>query len=236
LDITQLDNKMQQLLYRVNDAYDEYDKEKRLLKHTIEINSEELMEVYQTIEKYNLSLKDQVDEQSIILQQYKDAIDKTMVVSKTDITGRITYVNESFCQLSGYRKEELIGKPHNIVRHPDEPFSIYKDLWDTISSKKNWHGELKNIAKDGSVYYVDAHIFPLLNKNGHIIEYIAIRSDITQRVIAENRLEKEYRYNQMLFEDQENIVFTSNIKTLCCIFGFSKTIFVQYEFVSIFFR
>jgi len=209
-DITQLDNRVQQLLYRVNDAYDEYDKEKRLLKHTIEINSEELMEVYQTIEKYNLSLKDQVDEQSIILKQYKDAIDKTMVVSKTDITGRITYVNEAFCQLSGYTKEELMGKPHNIVRHPDEPFTIYKDLWDTISSKKNWHGELKNIAKDGSVYYVDTHIFPLLNKKGHIIEYIAIRSDITQRVMAEKRLEKEYHYNQMLFDDQENIVFTTN--------------------------
>jgi len=133
-----------------------------------------------------------------------------MVVSKTDITGRITYVNEAFCQLSGYTKEELIGKPHNIVRHPDEPFSIYKNLWDTISSKKNWHGELRNIAKDGSVYYVDAHIFPLLNKNGYIIEYIAIRSDITQRVITEKRLEKEYRYNQMLFDDQENIVFIIN--------------------------
>jgi len=127
-DITQLDDKVQQLLFRVDDAYDDYDKEKRLLKHTIEINSEELIEVYQTIEKYNLSLKDQVDEQSILLQQYKDAIDKTMIVSKTDITGRITYVNKAFCKLSGYTEEELLGKPHNIVRHPDEPFRVYKDM------------------------------------------------------------------------------------------------------------
>jgi PAS domain S-box-containing protein len=211
-DITQLDDKVQQLLSRVDDAYNDYDKEKRLLKHTIEINSEELIEVYQTIEKYNLSLKDQVDEQSLLLRQYKDAIDKTMVVSKTDVTGRITYVNKSFCKLSGYTEKELLGKPHNIVRHPDEPLSLYKNMWDTISLKKNWHGELRNRAKDGSSYYVDSHIFPLLNKNNHIIEYIAIRSDITKRVIAEKKLEKEYRYNQMLFDDQENVVFTANIQ------------------------
>ncbi|HHC11005.1 MAG TPA: PAS domain-containing sensor histidine kinase, partial [Campylobacterales bacterium] len=86
-----------------------------------------------------------------------------------------------------------------------------KNMWDTISSKQNWHGELRNRAKDGSSYYVDTHIFPLLNKNNHIIEYMAIRSNITKRVIAEKKLQKEYRYNQMLFDDQENVVFTANI-------------------------
>ncbi|MCK4441403.1 MAG: PAS domain S-box protein, partial [Sulfurovaceae bacterium] len=202
-DITQLDKKIQELLAIVDNTYNEF-------KHTINMNAEEIMEIYKTIEKYNLSLKDQVDEQSTLLRQYKDTIDKTMIVSKTDITGHITYVNRAFCQLSGYSEDELLGKPHNIVRHPDEPFQIYKNMWNTISSKQTWHGELRNMAKDGSSYYIDTYIFPILNKNNHIIEYMAIRSDITQRVIAEKKLEKEYRYNQMLFEDQENIVFTLN--------------------------
>ena len=211
-DISQLDSEIQVLLEQVNQAYEDSDKERRLLKHTIDINSEELMAVYETLEEHNVNLKNEVSETSLLLAQYKDAIDATMIVSKTDINGRITYVNKTFCELSGYNEKELLGHSHNMVRHVDEKEEKFRELWETISNKKSWHGELKNSRKDGTSYYVDANIFPLLNKKNQIIEYIAIRSDITQRVKAEKRLEREYRYNEMLFNDQENIVFTANVK------------------------
>ncbi len=211
-DTTQLDKKTEALLQWVDEAYSEYDKEKRLLKHTIKINSEELMDAYGMIEKHNISLKSQVDEKTLLLKQYKDAIDATMVVSKTDTAGRITYVNKTFCELSGYSAEELLGQPHSLIRHPDASKEVFQELWETVSSKKSWHGELKNRAKNGTSYYVDANIFPLLNNKNEIIEHIAIRSDITTRMRMEQKLVKEHRYNQMLFNDQENIVFTATIK------------------------
>ena len=209
-DIRTLDSQVQNLLKRVDEAYSDFNKEKSFLDHLIEINTAELTEAYETIERHNLSLKNEVDEKSLLLKQYKDAIDATMVVSKTDLNGRISYVNDTFCELSGYSKRELLGHAHSVVRHPDTSSKVFEEMWKTITAKKSWHGEIPNRAKNGEVYYVDAHIFPLLNKKDEIIEYIAIRSDITKRVIAEKKLEKEHRYNQMLFNDQENIVFTAN--------------------------
>ncbi|HIP20580.1 MAG TPA: response regulator [Sulfurimonas sp.] len=208
--LNSLDENMKKILENVDESYDDYDKEKRFLKHTITINSEELMELYEKLEKHNVSLKDEVNEKSLLLKQYKDAIDETMIVSKTDTSGRITYVNQTFCDLSGYSEKELIGHSHSIVRHEDESSENFEKLWTTISSRSSWHGELKNRAKDGSTYYVDANIFPLLDKKNEILEYIAIRTNITQRVEIEKRLEKEHRYNEMLFNDQENIVFTAS--------------------------
>ena len=207
-----LDVKIHSLLKLVNAAYNDYDKDKRLLKHTIQINSEELMEAHEKIAEHNVSLMSEVDEKNLLLKQYKDAIDATMVVSKTDLGGRITYVNQTFCDLSGYTAEELIGRSHNIIRHPDVPKEVFKDMWETIQAKKSWHGEVPNLGKSGKPYYVDANVFPLLDKNNEITEYIAIRSDITKRVEAEQKLAKEHRYNQMLFNDQENIVFTANME------------------------
>ena len=189
-DVLLLDKKIQELLQRVEEAYDDYDKERRLLEHTIKINTNELTEAYKTIEKHNLSLKSEVTEKTILLEQYKSAIDATMVVSKTDITGHITYVNDTFCKLSGYNQEELINHPHSMIRHPDVPSKVYKKMWETISAKKSWHGEIKNRAKDGSTYYVDAHIFPLVNHKNKITEYIAIRSNVTHRVKTKKNLEK----------------------------------------------
>jgi len=204
------DEKTQELLKSIDESYYDYDKNKQHLKHTISINSKELMEIYEKLENHNLSLKEEIDAKTLLLKQYKDAIDATMVISKTDTFGRITYVNDTFCELSGYSKEELIGSSHRIIRHPDESSSKFKEMWETIIDNKSWHGELKNRAKDGSSYYVDVNIFPLRDKHNSVLEYIAIRTDITDRVKAEKKLEREHKYNEMLFNDQENILFTSN--------------------------
>lgn len=116
-----------------------------------------------------------------ILQEYKDAVDESAIVSKADPRGFIIYANEQFCNISGYTLDELVGKNHNIVRHPDTPVEKFKDLWKTIKKeKKAWRGELKNRKKDGGYYWVSAFIKPILDTDGNIVEYIAIRTDITE--------------------------------------------------------
>jgi PAS domain S-box-containing protein len=116
------------------------------------------------------------------LRQIKEALDKTTIISKTDPEGIITDANEMFEKISGYDKEELIGKPHNIVRHPAMPKSVFKKMWETIKKGKIFRGVIRNRKKDGSDYYVLANIIPIKNEKGEITEYIAIRHDITKRM------------------------------------------------------
>jgi len=126
------------------------------------------------------------------LQQYEEATNDISIVSKGDLDGTITYANDLFSQISHYSQEELIGKPHNLIRHPDNPSIIYKDIWDTIKNKKErWRGVIRNINKDGASYYVDAVIKPILDVNGEIIEYIAMRHDITE-IMSQRKLMLDY--------------------------------------------
>jgi len=114
------------------------------------------------------------------LEIYKEAANLSSIVTKTDLKGIITYANEAFCNISGYTTEELIGKSHNIVRHPDNPKEIFEDMWKTISKdKKVWKGIVRNLTKDSKSYYVDSVIMPIMDYNGKIIEYISLRHDIT---------------------------------------------------------
>lgn len=115
-----------------------------------------------------------------ILLEYKKAIDKSTIVSKTDPKGIITYVNDTFCTISGYTEEELIGKNHNIVRSPHMPKEAFKDLWSTIKNKKTWSGVVENRAKNGESYFVQATIIPILDDSDNIVEYIGARQDITE--------------------------------------------------------
>ncbi len=119
-------------------------------------------------------------ENSNLLAEYKKAVDLSNIVSKTNPKGVITYVNDKFCEISGYTRDELIGKPHNIIRHPDMPREAFKELWDTIKAKKSWNGIVTNMKKDGSQYIVDTTIIPILDVDGDVVEYIAIRHDITE--------------------------------------------------------
>jgi PAS domain S-box-containing protein/diguanylate cyclase (GGDEF)-like protein len=125
------------------------------------------------------------------LDSYKMAIDETSIVSKTDPKGIITYVNKLFCEISGYSKHELIGRSHNIVRHPDTPRERFADLWKTIKSKKVWHGVLKNRRKDGGDYIVDATIIPVLDSQGEIVEYIGVRHDVTELEMSKEEIRKQ---------------------------------------------
>ena len=121
-----------------------------------------------------------LEENITLLNQYKQVVDESLLVSKTDTKGVITYSNDAFAKISGYSMEELIGKSHNIVRHKDVPKKIYKEMWETIKAKKVWHGEIKNVKKDGSYYIVQATVMPILDTNDEIIEYISARKDVTE--------------------------------------------------------
>lgn len=110
------------------------------------------------------------------IQQYIDIVNQVAIISKTDNKGIITYANKIFCEVSGYSYQELINKNHNIVRHPDMSSSIFEALWVDIQEGKTWQGKIKNRAKDGSAYFVQATIFPIYNDTGtEIINYIGIR-------------------------------------------------------------
>lgn len=108
----------------------------------------------------------------------------TMLVSTTDTKGHITYCNEAFIQVSGFTKEELMGKAHNIVRHPDMPAAAYDDMWNTISAGKPWSAPVKNRRKDGGFYWVMANVMPL--KDGPTITgYVSVRTHVTAQQIEQ---------------------------------------------------
>ena len=128
-----------------------------------------------------------------MLKQYIKAIEDSNIVSKTDTEGIITFVNDEFCKISGYSRDELIGKNHNIVRDPDIPASKFKLLWDTIKNKQTYKSTVKNKAKDGSSFYVNTTVTPILDEHNNIIEYIAIRYDVTNEFILRERLEDKQK-------------------------------------------
>ncbi|MFY9075730.1 hypothetical protein CRU99_07375 [Malaciobacter mytili] len=129
------------------------------------------------VERYNIKL---IKQQKKELEIYKDILDKENLISETDLKGNIIYANDIFCEVSGYTKEELIGQPHNIVRHPDNSSKIFENIWETIQSGNVWKGKIKNKAKDGSSYYIKSTIFPIFDEEGNIKKYVASRFLITQ--------------------------------------------------------
>ena len=123
-----------------------------------------------------------------------------VIISRTDLKGVITYVNDTFAKISGYSADELIGKPHNILRHPDMPKSVFKDLWKTIQRGESWSGYVKNRRKDGGYYWVFAEISGVY-KNGELVEYKSIRSPVPK----EKRIEMQQVYDDMRWADGENV-------------------------------
>jgi len=119
-----------------------------------------------------------------VTQTERQVKEGAFLVSMTDPRGMITYANDEFVRLSGFTNEELMGQPHNILRHPDMPAVAFKDLWDTVKAGKPWHGMVKNRCKNGDFYWVDANVTPVV-EHGQIMGYVSIRSKPSRSQIAE---------------------------------------------------
>lgn len=119
------------------------------------------------------------------MEEYIKIVDENVLTSSTDLRGNIIYVSQAFCKVSGYEKEDLLGKNHNIIRHPDMPKELFVDLWKTITSNQTWQGEIKNKKSDGGFYWVHATITPTFDYEGKKVGYTAIRHDISNKKIIE---------------------------------------------------
>lgn len=153
----------------------------------------------QEIKKYDIAGQSKKDFLRL-LHVYQQAIDMSIVCSITDSDGVIIYVNEKFCELSKYSKEELIGQNHRILNSGYHKVCFFEELWNTVKSGNIWNGEVKNKAKDGSFYWLDNTIFPVFDKRKKIVQYFSIRLPIdSKKKVEEERIEHIKSLEEMIF-------------------------------------
>ncbi|MCK4973940.1 MAG: PAS domain-containing protein, partial [Sulfurimonas sp.] len=121
-----------------------------------------------------------VHEHTLLLERYKYALDASAIVSKSNVDGTITYVNDEFCRASGYSRYEILGNTYRILRHPQTKDEVIKDIWSRLNKKQIWKGTIKNLTKDGQTFHIKITIVPIFDENGDTVEFISLSHDITQ--------------------------------------------------------
>lgn len=170
------------------------------------LNLFSLSETLATIAK-NVNLEKENKEIYNTLKQYKDIVDERSIISKATRDGIITYVNEPFEKISGYKKEEILGKSHNIVSHPNMDKTIFIDMWKKIKiEKKSWQGRVKNLSKNGNEYFVDLIIKPILDLDGNIQEFISLANDITDLELSKNYFENMTQKSELNLNETIRVV------------------------------
>lgn len=183
--------------------------------------------------------EEEIQNSTKLLNQYKETVDRSSLVYKTDPTGTIIYVNEEFCKVSEYTKDELLGKKLDILRDEQMKENFFNDLWISINEKKQpWKGKIKNKAKNGKYFWVNTIINPILNTKNELVEHIAISTDITQNQLIHNHFKDQLNSsNQNLefamnkTEEYKKAMYESNIVSIADLSG--KITFVNEQFCKI---
>jgi PAS domain S-box-containing protein len=179
-------------------------------------------ELRQNLEELNANQL-QLDEQVRVTEQIRkelaarvNVLDKSALLTESDLFGTITYANQKFCEVSGYEITECLGKPHSIVRHPNTPKEIFREMWATIQAGRIFQATYANKTKKGNTYWVEANIAPVFDEMGKIVKYIGIRFDVTQRVLHEQQIEatNEILKQQELALNQQNDQLLTNQEKL----------------------
>lgn len=131
------------------------------------------------VAEFTEQLKHDLIHQTTLLEQYKEIVDLSTIVTKTDLRGKITYANDIFCQTSGFNRDEVLAQRHNVLRHPEMNHEFYAGLWQKILDKQTWNGTIKNLKKNGEHYITETTIKPIVDEFGEILEFISVSHDIT---------------------------------------------------------
>ena len=236
-DTSSLEPDIQALLLSVGETFEEFEKEKRFLENTLNINSDELYEANRKIIQKNEDLNTLLDENSKLLEnrieenleigtqlkQYKQAMDSALLVNTFDLEGTLTFVNDNFSQLSGFNTQEMIGKKYDFMYSENNPDALSEQILQTVQSKEIWNGLLKYTSRYLHVYDLNATIFPILNVQNEIVEYMSIFQDVTE---IENSRQKAVEL------DRSKSLFIANMShelrtPLNAIIGFSQLLRMQ---------
>jgi PAS domain S-box-containing protein len=172
---------------------------------------EDIAEIKQMSENYA--------HQKHLAHAHFDALNACSIVAITDRHGRISYVNEKFCEISGYDEDELVGKNHRILSSGVHPRSFFEEMWHTISSGNVWRGEICNRNKRGQLYWVDTSIVPLKNTEGKIHQFMAIRYEITSRVQAKQALNQNLQWQNAVMDGANYAIVTTNLDGIISTFN-----------------
>ncbi|WNB18586.1 methyl-accepting chemotaxis protein [Marivirga arenosa] len=173
---------------------DENENTTKVIKYAFDITKKK------EVEQEAIETAKEYEEVKIELQTRMDQINVACLVSESDLKGNITYVNDKLLEVTGYTREECIGQPHSLFRHPDSPKSIFKEMWATIGRGRIFRGEIKNKKKNGDPYYVDAIIAPVMGPNGKPLKYIGVRYDITDQKLKEEEIKKAMEEQSAVIE------------------------------------
>jgi PAS domain S-box-containing protein len=173
---------------------------------------EEINKLNETLEQRVAERTDALNKSIKEISDYKYALDESSIVAITNQKGIITHVNDNFCKISKYSADELIGQDHRIINSGYHAGEYIRNLWVTIANGKIWRGELRNKAKDGSIYWVDTTIVPFLDENGKPYQYVAIRADITERKQAEQAFQESQQLLRAIIDNSEAVIYVKDLQ------------------------